>query len=214
MADPLNPGADLAKVYGDEAKCPTCGAFAKSQPDREHRWVCGVCGAPRVDLPGQPLPEETLVALREAHGAQQAASWQRMVAWGLGVPAGFILILAIMLAPASFIASGVMIAVGVVMAILSARASGRGATERKRLRGAVERAWEAAILHLAGQNKTPAEIAAALRIAEGDVEATLATRIPVRVAVDHDPARIATPEPQEDEQEEASRHPGESVTTK
>lgn len=213
MADPLNPGlavgADLAKVYGEDSRCPICGAFAKTTPHPEHQWVCDVCGAPRVviswsgagaPMAGEKVPEETAVALREASMAQRNAALERVKSWGMGAPAAMTLLLAVLLAPASFVVSGVLIGIGVLLAVMSARASRRAATERKRVRSAVERAWESAILHLAGENKTPTEIATALRIAEGEVEATLATRLPVRIAQER---RIAVPEETPPEEEPA-----------
>jgi len=178
------PGeANLSKLYGDGARCPSCGAFAKTLPDPEHRWVCAVCGAPRVVMPeGEALPEESAVALREASHARRASAMQRLVAWGTALPAAFSLLLAIALAPASFIASGVLIGAGLVLAFLSSRASRKGATERKRLRSAVERAYETAIETLHGKNMTPEQIAEGLRIAESDVETALAVSTHVRVA--------------------------------
>jgi hypothetical protein len=167
--------------------------------------VCGVCGAPRVDIPGEKLPEETAVALREADQARKKAAVQRVATWGLGVPSAFILMLAVMLAPASYLTAGLLIGLGLVLAVMSARASRKGGTERKRMRGAVERAWEAAILHLASKNKTVSEIGAALRIAEADVETALAVRGQLPQV------RIAAPEAphlEDEEQAEAEATPG------
>ena len=184
MADPLNPGADLAKVYGESTRCPACGAFAQTVPHPEHRWICAVCGAPRVVMPDkEAVPEETAVALREASNAQRTAAMQRILSFATGIPSAFALLLAIMLAPASFIAAGVIIGMGVVLAFLASRASRKASTERKRLRSAVDRAYEAAIESLAGKNLTNAEIAAGLRIAEADVEAARAVQGAVRVEV-------------------------------
>ncbi len=194
---PTQPGAfapspgeeNLTKLYGESARCPACGAFAKTLPDPDLRWVCAVCGAPRVVMPeSAPLPEESAVALREASNAQRTAAMQKLMTYALGVPAGGLLLLAIMLAPVSFVIAGVLIASGVVLALLASRASRRAATERKRLRGAVERAYESAIEALVAKDKTPAEIAAGLHIAEADVEAALAVQGHVRVA---EPVRIA-----------------------
>lgn len=200
MADPLNPGADLAKVYGESTRCPACGAFAQTVPHPDHRWVCAVCGAPRVVMPDkEAVPEESAVALREAADAQRGAAIQRLVSFATGIPAAMALLLAIALAPASFIAAGVIIGAGIVLAFLASRASRKAATERKRLRSAVERAYEAAIESLAGKNLTNAQIAAGLRIAEADVEAARAVQGQVRVAV---PARIAAAEKAEAEQQE------------
>ena len=192
MADALSPGADLAKVYGESTRCPACGAFAQTLPHPEHRWVCAVCGAPRVVMPDkEAVPEETAVALREAANAQRAAAMQRLVSFATGIPAAMALLLAIALGLASFIAAGVTIGAGVGLALLASRASRKAATERKRLRSAVDRAYEAAIEALAGKNLTNAQIAAGLRIAEADVEAARAVQGQIRVAV---PARIAASE--------------------
>ncbi len=195
MPDALSPGVDLAKVYGESARCPICGAFAHAVPHPDHHWVCGVCGAPRVEMPeGEPLPEESLIALREANTARRGATIQRLSTWAMAVPAAFSLLLGIVLAPASFLAAGIIVGGGVLLAILASRASRRAATERKRLRAAVERAYEAAILALTMKDKTPAEIAAGLHIAEADVEAAIATQTgmpAIRVA---EPIRIAKTE--------------------
>ena len=192
MADPLNPGADLSKIYGESTRCPVCGAFAQTVPHPEHRWVCAVCGAPRVVMPDkEAVPEESAVALREAANAQRGAAMQRLLSFAMGIPSAMALLLAIALAPASFIAAGVIIGAGIVLAFLASRASRKAATERKRLRSAVERAYEAAIEQLAGKNLTNAQIAAGLRIAEADVEAARAVHGQVRVEV---PKRIAEAE--------------------
>ncbi len=196
MADPLNPGADLSKVYGESTRCPACGAFAQTDPHPDHHWVCAVCGAPRVVMPDkEAVPEEAAVALREAANAQRGAALQRVLSFAMGIPAAFALLLAIAIgATASFIAAGVIIATGVVLAFFASRASRKAATERKRLRSAVERAYEAAIETLAGKNLANAEIAAGLRIAEADVEAARAVQALVRLGV---PARIAQAQAEE-----------------
>ncbi len=165
-------------------RCPACGAFAMTLPHPEHHWVCAICGAPRVVMPeGEPLPEEATLALREAATAQRTAAMQRLMTWAMGIPAGMALLLAIALAPASFIAAGAIIGTGIVLALLASRASRRAATERKRLRGAVERAYESAIGALASKDQNAQQIATALRVPEADVEAALAVHGQVRVDV-------------------------------
>lgn len=202
MADPLSAGADLAKVYGEQTRCPACGAFARVVPSDEWRWVCGVCGAPRVVMPeGEKLPEEAAIELREATRAQRAAALQRLVSFAVGAPAVVTLLLAIVLAPASFVAAGVLVGMGVVLAVLASRASRRAATERKRLRAAVDRAHEAAIGALSRKSKSPAEVAEALRIPEAEVEAALAVGGTVRVA---EPPRDAELEAQAEIEAEAA----------
>lgn len=208
MADPLAAGADLGKVYGDGNRCPACGAFARVVPSEEYRWVCGVCGAPRIVMPdGEPLPNEAELALTEAGGALRAWGIQRLLAFALGVPSAIVLLLGVVLGLASFVAAGVLFVTGVLLAVLASRASRKGATEKKRARAASERAYEAAITTLMSKNLVPAEVAAKLRIPEADVEAAMAATGHVRVAA---PARIAQPatEPldeDEDDEEKAEK---------
>lgn len=193
MADPPAPGAlDLDKVFADGSRCPSCHAFARVVPTGDHRWMCGICGAPRIVLPGgERLPTEAELALAEAATAKRQAALARVASVATGVPAAFTLLLAVALGLASLLAAGVLVAAGVGLAILAARASRRASTERKRLRGAVEHAYDAAITALLAKNVSPAEVAEKLRIPEADVETALAVG-PVRIAL---PVRVATPEP-------------------
>ena len=62
--DPANP-------LSDASACPHCGAFARILKNDELRFVCGVCGAPRIpapDLSGREL--EPLKAAQEARRAR------------------------------------------------------------------------------------------------------------------------------------------------
>jgi len=210
----LSAGADLAKIYGEATRCPACGAHAAVVPDPDLRWVCGVCGAPRVQMPeGHALPEESAVAAREAANAQRNAALQRLTTWACGLPAALTLLLAIVLAPASFVAGGVLVGAGIVLALLSSRASRRAATERKRMRSAADRAYEAAVGALA-KDKTPPEIAAALRISEADVESTLtmiSAQAQVRVAID---PLAATPPPGDEHAEAEAQAEAEAAVAK
>jgi len=211
MADPLasgldpasgGPGADLAKLYGEGTRCPSCGAFARVIATPDHRWMCGICGAPRIVMPeGEALPSEAEIALAEAATAQRQGGLQSLMMVLMGVPAAIALLLAVVLGLASLLAAGVLVAAGVGLAILASRASRRAGTERKRYRGAVERAYESAIAALMTKNRSPAEVAAALRIPEADVEAALALTAPIR-------ARVAAPvrvDDHEQEQEQDDR---------
>lgn len=185
----LEVSPDLAGVYGEENRCPVCGAFARVDPDEAFRFVCAVCGSPRIPTKAVPLPKESLLALREAAQAKRSAFAWRVAAWGLGIPAALSLALAAVLAPASLLASGLLIACGVAMAIFASRASRTATTGRKKLRAAVDHAWEAtalAVLDQRGKETTAADLAGALEISETDAEAMLASlsarsRVNVRV---------------------------------
>lgn len=185
----LDASRDLAAVYGEENRCPICGAFARVDRDETFRFVCGVCGSPRIATKAVPLPQESLLALRHAAQAKRSAFAWRVAAWGLGIPAALSLALAAVLAPASLLASGVLIACGVVMAIFATRSSRMAATGRKKLRSSVDQAWEAAalaVLDQRGKETTAVDLAKALEISEADAEAMLASlsarsRVNVRV---------------------------------
>jgi hypothetical protein len=183
----LDATRDLAGVYGEENRCPICGAFARVDRDEEFRFVCGVCGSPRIAM--KAIPKESIVALREAAQAKRSAFAWRVAAWGLGLPAALTLALAAILAPASLVASGVLIGCGVLMAIFAARFSRTAATTRKKLKSAVNDAWEGAalaVLDQRGKETTAADLAKALEISEADAETMLASlsarsRVNVRV---------------------------------
>jgi hypothetical protein len=185
----LDATRDLAGVYGEENRCPICGAFARVDRDDEFRFVCGVCGSPRIATKAIAVPKESVMALREAAQAKRSAFAWRIAAWGLGLPAALSLALAAVLAPASLLASGVLIGCGVLLAIFAARFSRTATTTRKKLKSSVNEAWEAAalaVLDERGKETTAADLAKALEIPEADAEAMLASlsarsRVNVRV---------------------------------
>ena len=185
----LDATRDLAGVYGEENRCPICGAFARVDRDDEFRFVCGVCGSPRIATKAVPLPKESVTALREAAQAKRSGFAWRLAAWGLGIPAAVSLALAAILAMASLVASGVLIVCGVALAIAAARSSRTATTARKKLKSSVQEAWEAAalaVLDQRGKETTAADLAKALELPEADAEALLASlsarsRVNVRV---------------------------------
>ena len=185
----LDASRDLAGVYGEENRCPICGAFARVDRDDEFRFVCGVCGSPRIATKAVPLPKESVIALREAAQAKRLAFAWRFASWALGIPAALSLALAALLAPASLLASGILIGCGVLLAIFAARSSRTATTARKKLKLAVNEAWEAtalAILDARGKETTASDLAKALDLPEADAEAMLASlsarsRVNVRV---------------------------------
>jgi hypothetical protein len=185
----LDASRDLADIYGEENRCPVCGAFARVDRDDEFRFVCGVCGSPRIATKAVPLPKESIIALREAAQTKRSAFAWRVAAWGLGIPAALSLALAALLAPASLLASGILIGCGVLLAIFAARSSRSATTGRKKVRMAVDAAWEAtalAILDKRGKETTATDLAKALDVSEAEAEAMLASlsarsRVNVRV---------------------------------
>ncbi len=188
--------ADLAKTYGEENRCPACGAFARVDKDDTLRFVCAVCGAPRIGGKAKPSPETNAAIVAAAKAKRSAFAW-RAGAWALGLPAALTLLLAAVLAPQSFLAAGVLIVGGVVLAILAARASRTAATERKKLNVAWTEMWENAVLALLterGDRETTAEdVAKALELPTAEAEAllnVLSARSSLRVRVDEQDAKL------------------------
>jgi hypothetical protein len=167
----------------DLSECPHCRGKTAIQPDARLRWVCAACGGPRV--PGGPTKSRALAKARVA----QAAAF----GWGAG---------AIALAVAGALAAGLAallwaaaasagIAVGVVSALMllfAWRASARAGARRKELAASVEDAWREgarAILAARGRDTTPAQLAEAMQIDEGDADELLTS------LAAHDEARVA-----------------------
>ncbi len=188
--------ANLAKTYGEENRCPACGAFARVDRDPVLRFVCAVCGAPRIGGKAKQS-EDTNRAIAAAGKAKRSAFAWRAGSWALGIPAAFALILAAVLAPQSFLASGILIAGGVFLAIFSARASRTARTERKKLMSAWNEAWENATLALLAKQGdkqlTAEDVGKELDLPTADAEAlltTLSAQSSVRVRIDEDEAKL------------------------
>ena len=204
--------ADLAKTYGEENRCPACGAFARIDRDDDFRFVCAVCGAPRIGGKGSSDPEAQRSVAAAAKAKRSAFAW-RVASFGLGLPAALTLVLAAVLAPQSFLAAGVLIASGIVLAILATRAARVASTERKKLWAAWTEMWEHAVLALLAERKdretTAAEVAKELDLPEADAETlltTLSARSNVRVRVDEESARLVY-------ESDATEPPAEARTT-
>ena len=43
-------GQDPGKLLEGATTCPHCGGVARSSPHAELRYICDICGAPRIDL--------------------------------------------------------------------------------------------------------------------------------------------------------------------
>ncbi|CAN5647389.1 hypothetical protein BH09MYX1_BH09MYX1_67430 [soil metagenome] len=188
--------ADLAKTYGEENRCPACGAFARIDRDDTFRFVCAVCGAPRIGGAINPS-EATNKSLVVASRSKRSAFAWRAASFALGIPAALTLALAAILAPQSFLAAGVLIAGGVLLAIFAARSARLAATEKKKLFAAWSEAWEnaaLAVLDARGDERTTADdVAKALDLPPAEAEVLLnklSAQSSVRVRISEDDAKL------------------------
>ncbi len=177
MGATLSPEKDFGSLYGEENRCPHCGALARVDKDDDLRWVCGVCGGPRVPAKVK-IGEDGNAALRDAAKSRRSASGWRVASWALGFGAAMALVAAIVVGFGSVLVGGGLVLAGVLMAIVSATFSRSARSARLRARADVDRAWEHAIgalLEAGTTNATAKSIAKTLGVTEAEVEVALST---------------------------------------
>lgn len=165
-------------AQGEHNRCPHCGGITRALPHGDLRWVCGVCGGPRVPLePGDELTEAGREALRESNEARGSAVAYRLAAWAAGFGAALGLGLASVLAFFSLIGAVGPAIVGALMVVLGLRFGARSKERRGVAMAAWERGWAAEIddmLSEGGGSLTPAEIARKVKVKESEIGAIVA----------------------------------------
>src|SRR5262249_26082029 len=156
---PQTPGAaareaGAAGVVTDP--CPSCRAVAGASPDRELRYVCAVCGAPRVPRfdPSIKYSGRELAPLRKANAARMArAGWRAAaIADGLLLPIALLVtagLLAIFGTSAALVvaALAVIVPIGGFLVYALSRAHKRG----EEIEPALDAAWLSAATDIARQ---------------------------------------------------------------
>lgn len=169
-------------------RCPHCGSVARVEPRGDgagQRWVCGVCGGPRI--PGGRGGPAAEIALREARAflSRATRSSAASILWGLF--AAFTTLVLLAAWPAALAAKIVLFALAAGPAALAARARARVAKARDAARGAEDRAWLAAAEDVA--KKTRAGVTAAELARELQIDAARADKLLTELTV-HDRTRI------------------------
>jgi hypothetical protein len=193
----------------DLTECPHCHGKTALQPDARLRWVCAACGGPRV--PGGPLKSR---ALARARVAQAAAFGWSAGAIALAVSGAFTAGLAALLfGPAMSLGIAIGV-VGALMLLFAWRASARAGARRKELAASIEDAWREgarAILAQRGRDTTPAQLAEAMQIDEGEADellTSLAAHDEARIAIDGGDVKYRiqreSEEAEEEEEDEAA----------
>lgn len=176
MGGTLSPEKDFGSLYGEENRCPHCGALSRALPDDDLRWVCGVCGGPRV-LAKVKIGPDGLAALKDAAKEKRKSDGWRAASWLVGFGAAIALVAALVFGSASMLTGGACVGAGILLAIVAATFSRSSRGSKARARGHVDRAWEHAIGRLLETRKdaTARDIADELGVPEAEVEVALTT---------------------------------------
>lgn len=179
---------------GESNRCPHCNVIARVEPKgagASLKWVCGVCGGPR--MPNGAGGEAAAAPLREARASQRRALRARARFWALTVMALFFTLVAVAAWPvAALVSHLILLAMAMAPTLLAVRARSRARRATEDENEALERAWLAAAEEVTSHAKkgvTVAELATRLKIDAVKAEALL-TQLAVhdrtRIDVDED----------------------------
>ncbi|WP_394837717.1 hypothetical protein LVJ94_12470 [Pendulispora rubella] len=170
----MDVGAEAAAELMKHRPCPHCGARARMEEDSELRWVCGVCGGPRV-----PVEDEAAHSDREreelvkAGRAKKMAFTYRIASIGLSLMGALLAALGVALGAVSVAVGAVLLVAavaGIVMGIVYGR---RAHGKREEAKKSTFEAWESvaeALLKVRGSEATAEQIAREMRTTVADVE--------------------------------------------
>jgi hypothetical protein len=195
---------NCSAALGAQDPCPSCRAQAGSSPDKEFRYVCDVCGAPRVPRFDKSIAYSGREAplLRRADAARKArAGWRgAAIATGIVLPITAFFFLAL-LALVGMKVWAILTALLVLapLAIFLAFAIGRASARGREIGPAIDSAWLAVATDIAqhqGAALTATSLARALGVEEPQAEELLALVDVERIAGPSVPrhVRIAAPE--------------------
>lgn len=218
-------------VSGDANRCPHCNAIARVEPlgsGATVRWVCGVCGGPR--MPSGLGGEAAITPLREAKASQTRAVRSRAAFWVFMTIATFFTLVAVAAWPAAVLGKLIWLAIAMTPMAFAVRARARASRATGDANEALDRAWLAAaedVASRANKGVTVAELASRLKIdpvrAEQlltqlavhertriDVDDDAEVRYSVSPELDTSKVRVATSEDQFRALEEAEARAAES----
>ena len=177
---------------GEQNRCPHCGAVARAESKGEDRWVCAICGGPRI--PGGHGGKAAAGALAKEKNAIARARVQSFATVFLAIVTGLFTLLGLAILPASIVGKLIFLALAIVPLALALRARSRASRARKDARAAHEEAWLTAAEEIARSAKngiTAAELGKMLAIPPKDADrmlTDLAARDKARIDVDDDAA--------------------------
>lgn len=173
MTRMMDVGARIAAELGSEP-CPHCGGQTRLEESARFRWVCAVCGGPRI-----PVKDERAHSQREKESlrrsnlaAKRAFGW-RVAASGLGLTGALVAGLGTIFAGNHVVVGVVILAVALALIIAAMQFAGNARKELTNAKLATFEAWGMvgeALLRLHGGQLSAKEIAALMQTTEGDAE--------------------------------------------
>ncbi|MBW2452858.1 MAG: zinc ribbon domain-containing protein [Deltaproteobacteria bacterium] len=163
-------------------ECPHCGSHAVTLRHDEHRYVCGVCGGPRVriDTQGVELSGGEAAPLELAQAGRKSRFWWRL--WGVfgGLVGAFGLLattLMVLLFEPGLIGAGLGLAAALPFLLLAFTALGKSKARTEDIQRAIDGAWTSAardIVLASPDGLTARQLSKQLPVSEQAAETILA----------------------------------------
>lgn len=140
------------------SKCPSCGGIANAVPHTEFRWVCNLCGAPRIEVKGEgiALSGEEKPYLERANKAKTARAAWRFGGFVGGALGGFGLVATLLmyLIFGSVLLAGAGIALSFPFLLLALAAFAKDNARSREIDEQVDSAWRIAGRDVVMQSKS------------------------------------------------------------
>ncbi len=140
--DPNNP-------LKGASECPHCGSHAVTSSHDEHRFVCGVCGGPRVriDAKGVELSGGEARPLAQAQAGRKSRFWWRLFGTLGGLVGAFGVLttaLMVLLFEPGVIGAGLGFAAALPFLLLAFTAIAKSRARTQDIQRAIDQAWKSA----------------------------------------------------------------------
>ena len=182
MTDPTHHwGFDPDTPLKGASTCPHCRGMTRIEPDAEMRYVCAVCGGPRVRVLGDVTlsGREVEPLKRGDQQRKKRAGWR--AAGGVSGAAATLLVVggafAKLALGAGIAAAGTAVVMALPLLLLMVWSMSRGRAAGAQLTAAVDRAWKSAardVVAAAGRPLSAAQLGEALPLSRADSEALMA----------------------------------------
>jgi hypothetical protein len=181
-------GQDPGSFLQGATTCPHCGGIAKASPHHELRFVCDLCGAPRIEVKGKPveLTSTERRGLEAARKAQKSRAGWRFGGIFAGLSSAFLFAIYTLIALIFGLSLGLVVTAGITagpMVLLLLVALSRVKNKTGEIQKALDQAWTGAArqLVLASKNGIAVpDLAERLGMTEADAE-----RIAAQLTVDN-----------------------------
>ncbi|MFO0663482.1 MAG: hypothetical protein U0174_06000 [Polyangiaceae bacterium] len=157
--------------------CPECRSKSATLPSEKLRFVCAVCGAPRIPaIAGASEPAEVRAALRTSRQQTAASLFGKL--FGVTLWFASLVLFGVGAAAWGHAVGFAFLGVGIVALLLGFRSYRRGAKAEQVGKDELARAWELAaaqVVEASPGSVTPKELADKLRVEEPEAEKMLVT---------------------------------------